>query len=473
MSLFPLAMPGALRLRSLQPLTDGDGICSLVYDVERAAVFEVPEDLKLYVAPALDTGNLDEELLGWLASADLLTAESAWDASGCEPGIPAGHPWFDAADPAQSPSLQYGGDEVHGWIDQPEAAAAIAAVERVFKRGRGSSRIKLHLDWTGNLPADGRLERVVMAAGSSAALAGQEVAFELVLDPEQVTAEVAGSLAAQPVHVRLRCGECDPEARRGTRFENRPWLLAEPALQLLLEQMAAAMPGWSRLTVQCILEGPARLIELWRWAGAAGVQSLDAIRLEDPGAGRGARAREYRQDLDAICEATCAELEAGRSPVEFQPLLRIVRRLRCSEAAVAAAAGCGDLAAPGGGRTLAGFESLDPRLLPEQLWRRLEGPARQGSPVPPCQACWARRVCNHSVYVASPLGKEDPRDPSRERCAFWSAEVEMAARLHHRLSQIDATQVWRFFADAPGAHPLSRPPWKPADDGEALSSKPS
>src|SRR5579864_9131060 len=156
--LFPCAMPGALRLRTLHPLIDGDGICSLVYDVERAAVFEVPEELKLYVAPALETGNLDEELLGWLASADLYTAESGWSWSGGEPGLPPRRGWLDAADPAHLPVPLAGGDEVHGWIDQPDAATAAAAVERVFRRGRGSSRIKLHLDWTGHVPPDGRLE---------------------------------------------------------------------------------------------------------------------------------------------------------------------------------------------------------------------------------------------------------------------------------------------------------------------------
>ena len=39
-----MPMPGALRLRALHPLIEGDGSCSLIYDLERAAVVEVPED---------------------------------------------------------------------------------------------------------------------------------------------------------------------------------------------------------------------------------------------------------------------------------------------------------------------------------------------------------------------------------------------------------------------------------------------
>jgi hypothetical protein len=487
---FGFALPGVSRFRTLQPLIDGDGACSLVYDVERAVVIEVPQELKHYVAPTLESGNLDEELVGWLTGSDLLTSEGSWGWSGLEPDTArldaaAAAPWDD-------------GEETHGWIDLQEAGAAIEALERVWKRAVGSPRIQLHLDWDGNLPAAGWLERVVADARRRAAATGQEVAFELALDPEQVTAAVAHQLAAHPVHVRLRCGECDPLARVGTCQENRPWLLAEPAVKLLLEQESRSHPAAAPpppaapplfllpllqatppppvpalLTVQCMLDGPARLIELWRWAKAIGVRRLDAIRLEESGAGRSgwpaARLREYRQDLYAIYEETCAELEAGRSPVEFQPLIRIVRRLRRREAAATLAGRGSELAVRGDGRPCARVESLDPRLLPEQLWMRLERPAAPDAPGLPCQSCWARQVCSHSAYVASPLGKEDPRDPSRERCAAWSAEVEMAVRLYHRLAQADAIQVMRFFGDAPGVH--AQGPQRSFFEG--MGSKPS
>lgn len=497
---FGFALPGLSRLRTLQPLIDGDGACSLVYDVERAVVIEVPEELKHYVAPALESGNLDEELVGWLTSSDLLTSEGSWGLSGFEP---------DAArrDAATAASWDDGddGEETHGWIDQQEAGAAIEAMASVWKRALGSPRIKLHLDWAGNFPAESWLEKVVADARRRAAAAGQEVAFELALAPEQVTVDVARRLADHPVHVRLRCGECDPLVRIGTCQENRPWLLAEPAVKLLLEQEArirsadasppppASPPHFllpllpappappvpplpALLTVQCMLDGPARLIELWRWAKAIGVRRLDAIRLEEGGTVRrsdcawpAARIREYRQDLYAIYEETCAELEAGGSPVEFQPLTRIVRRLRRREAAATRAGRGGELAVRGDGRPFARVESLDPRLLPEQLWMRLEGPSTPDAPGSRCQSCWARQVCSHSAYVASALGKEDPRDPSRERCAVWTAEVEMAVRLCHRLAQVDAIQVMRFLGEAAALHAQ----WPQRSLFEGLGAKPS
>ena len=69
-----IPMPGALRLRALHPLIDGDGSCSLIYDLERAAVLEVPAELQFHVAPALETGDWDEDLLSWLVNEDLVTA---------------------------------------------------------------------------------------------------------------------------------------------------------------------------------------------------------------------------------------------------------------------------------------------------------------------------------------------------------------------------------------------------------------
>ena len=51
----------------------------------------------------------------------------------------------------------------------------------------------------------------------------------------------------------------------------------------------------------------------------------------------------------------------------------------------------------------------------------------------------------------------------------------MAARLFHRLSQIDALEVRRLVADAPPAHPILRPAWGGGEAGaEKLSTtKPS
>jgi len=493
--MLPFPLP---RFRTLQPLIDGDGTCSLVYDAERATVVDVPEDLRFHVARALESGDLDEDLVGWLASEDLLTAESWEEWSGHATSTASQGGGADAAGRGLA-ALGLGGEEVHGWIDTAPERLALEELAMVFRRGCGSSRLKLHLDWVGTFPPDGLFEKVVAEARRRAAVAGQEVAFELALDADQVTPEVARRLAGQAVHVRLRCGESGPLGQAGTPHEHRPWLLAEPVVKLMLAHLPPAA-----LTVQCLLDGPSRLIELWRWAVAAGVRSLDVIRLEqlDGGAAAAPTAvpwlRAYAQDLAAIHDETCRELEAGRLPVDLQPLTRMVRRLmRHEPLAGMLGIGAGDeMLLEAGLGPYVGMESLDPRQLPELMWLRLEqrrdrdgrgggavGHASGGAGTSgtsgtsgaaaglsgregfegfesadhaggslPCKGCWARQVCGHSAFVASPLGGEDPREPSRERCAIWFAEVETAIRLYHRLGQIDALQVLRFLHGDPEIH---------------------
>jgi hypothetical protein len=70
-----LPLPGAARLRNVAPLTAGDGACPLLCDLERGTVVAVPTEFQLHVAQALETGDPDEALLGWLMSAGLWTAE--------------------------------------------------------------------------------------------------------------------------------------------------------------------------------------------------------------------------------------------------------------------------------------------------------------------------------------------------------------------------------------------------------------
>ena len=58
-------IPGLLRLRALQPLPDREGTCGLVYDLERAAVLEVPEELQLYCGIAVGYKDPDAAINRW------------------------------------------------------------------------------------------------------------------------------------------------------------------------------------------------------------------------------------------------------------------------------------------------------------------------------------------------------------------------------------------------------------------------
>lgn len=450
MQLTAMPMPGALRLRALHPLIDGDGSCSLIYDLERAAVVEVPEELQFHVAPALETGDLDEDLVGWLVAEDLLTSEG-WNGWREEPeavGTLETAGWWSVG------AIYRLDDTIHARIGQPDEASALQALEQVFKHSLGTGRVRLHLDWGGAFPGRGLLERIVIQSRRLAGLSLQDVSCDLSLDASEVTPGIAGFLADLPVHVRLRCGSfpgSDELIRLGGRVE--AWR-AEPAIRLLVGRLA------ERLTVSCVLDG-ARLLDLWEWAKRTGVRHLDAVRLEDAvfsGKPQPTRVREYRNDLLAVCDEMAGQLEAQSFPVDYKPLSRVVGRLRRSEPL--------DLY-PGDGFTafpVADLSRLDalgsPWMRETDFWtgfqEETEPAAFQDEAEPSCQGCWARHVCNQSSFVASGFEGDDPQEPSEERCALWKTEVEVALRFYHRLAHTDPTQVLRFFEES-SREPVSPP----------------
>lgn len=436
--------PGALRLRTLYPLIDGDGSCSLIYDLERAAVLDVPEDLQFYVATALERGDLDEDLLGWLVTEDLYTLERLADGA-------------DEADPdlgdATWSGLAMRDGEFHAQLEPASAEGVLAALDVAFKQGLGASRIALHLSWGGAFPGDELLSRIVVEATRRAACAHQEVRFELALDAWAVDQAVATFLAGYPLlHVRLHCGSF-PALAPGSALpgEDRIWSLAERGVHLL-SGMAA------RLTVQCVLVGSARLHDLWVWARRAGILHLDATRLEaaPPGSpvGSGSELRQYRGDLLAICDEVCAALEDGHTPMEYQPLTRTVRRLMRSEPLSMPSLDRGGFSArPQGGASAISPKESDLLLLTD-MWLGLdEGEAGDGTDLEtagggvPCTNCWARHICHHSLLATPAADCSDHREPAAERCACWRLEAEVALRLYHRLAQVDALEVRRLFEE--------------------------
>ncbi len=439
-----MPMPGALRLRALHPLIEGDGSCGLIYDLERAAVVEVPEELQFHVAPALETGDLDEALLGWLVNEDLMTGEGGlgWSEIAGAAGL-EGARWWNLG------AIYRLDDELHVRIDQAREETALEVVGFVFRQGVSASRVKLHLGWGGAFPGPALLERIVVEASRLASRLGQEIIFELTLDAREVTAARAAFLAGYAFQVRLLCGSypaplgsfyADLQGRRAA------WE-AETAVRLLLETLG------ERLTVHCVLDR-GRLLDLWEWAKRRGVRRLDAMVLEDAEVGDGAavpgRLREIRNDLLSVCDEMADELAAQRLPVDFKPLTRIVDRLMRSEPLDQA---YGEQASFPGLMPMADacppafLDSLDLRPLPElpdALGEELKGDDAGN----PCPGCWARHVCGHSGYVASPQDAEDTRAASEERCALWRTEVEVALRFYHRLAHTDPLQVRQLFDDS-------------------------
>lgn len=445
-----IPMPGALRLRALHPLIDGDGSCSLIYDLERAAVLEVPAELQFHVAPALETGDWDEDLLSWLVNEDLVTAEgwAGWD--GGEGATTADTGWWSLE------TVYRVDDEVHARIDQATEAEILDVLELAFKHTFSTSRVKLHLDWKGGFPGTGLLERVVVEASRLAGLTRQEVAYELTLDPPDVTPMVARFVTAYPFHVRLRCGSF-PERADGASIPLWRDRSVDEAVRLL-----RAHGLTERLTLHCTLAAGARLLDLWSWAKRAGARHLDAVRVE-PSPVDGVEAlvwmRQFRDDLQVMADEMGNDLESQELPLDFLPMTRIVRRLMRSEPMSRFEDQPGPapgLIAVADAYALPGVERLAPRLLTD-LWmggveewesEALLAEAGADKEDLPCRSCWARYVCSHSSLASSGLEGDDARVPSDVRCGIWKDEAEAALRLYHRMAHADPIQVLRLFEEA-------------------------
>lgn len=448
MNMSSIPMPGALRLRALHPLIDGDGSCSLIYDLERAAVLEVPPELQFHVAPALETGDWDEDLLGWLVQEDLITSEgwSRW--------------WSGEAAGATAPDTGWWSletvyrveDEVHARIDGTTPAEILEVLELAFKQNFAASRVKLHLDWKSGFPGVQLLDRIVVEATRLSSLSRLEVVYELTLDAADVTHELAFFVAQYPFRFRLRCG-LFPSAASGALA----WGRVDDAVRLLSAQGLT-----DRLTVHCMLAGDGRLRALWSWAKRWGVKHLDAVRLEASladGVEALAWAREFHEDLLTLGDEMGDDLEAQRLPIDFQPLTRIVRRLMKSEPVDRFDERTGT--APGlipvaDAYALSGVERLAPRILPD-VWmggvaereaESLLADTEVETDDFPCRSCWARYLCSHSSVAASGLDSDDVREPSEARCEIWQHEAETALRLYHRMAHADPLQVLRLFDEA-------------------------
>lgn len=381
-----MPMPGTLRWRALHPLIDEDGVCALIYDLERAAVLEVPEELQLHVAAALETGDPDDVLLSWMVGEDLITMD------GWQDWRPDGQPesWL----PGPGRLFRLDGEAAHVRIAALPEEAALRVLDLELRQAYGAHRVQVHLDWDGKLPGAGLVERIVAAAGRIAADAGQEVSFDLALDADQVTPAAALWLSSLPVHVRLRCGAFPGGAAAVVARETERALLF-----LWMEDLA------DRVTLAFTLAGNARLRDLWGWARRLGVRHLDAVRLPAGLPAGETWLRDFEADLRGIAEDVSRDLEARAVPVDFRPLTRIVRRLLQSE---------------------------------------LLGPLQEEGLTEACSGCWARRLCRNSAALVAEADAE-PRTP--ESCAVWRAEAEAALRLYHRLAQVEPLQVLRAFGE--------------------------
>jgi hypothetical protein len=303
-----IPIPGALRLRPLQPLVDADGSCPRVFDLERAAEVEVPQELRFHVAAALESGDFDEALLSWLVSAGLITSEGRQPAP-AEEGV--------LGERMPPRGLCHLDGELHARLDLRDEEGLAPALHLAFAEARGAGRVVLHLGCGGDFPSPSTLERVVVEAEQRAYEAGVRLLHELALAPRAVTAGIVRFIAETPLYLRL-AGEVPAAGTAG----GPAWAAAEKAAAQVLEGIP------DRLTFQAVLGPGSRLRDVRRWARERHLLHLDVLLLgAHPGGPAAAAVEDYRRDLLAAAEEFAADLAGDRPPIDLQPLSWMTRRL--------------------------------------------------------------------------------------------------------------------------------------------------
>ena len=405
-------MPGNRRLRIAHALPDGTGAWPVIYDLERGLLIEVPDEYQYHIHAVLETGELDDGLVGWLTSVDLWTVER-W----IEPAA-AGAGWGGGG--IGGVFVAGGAVHCHPGVAEPSAEVLAFPFETMAE-----APVVLHLTLQPGGAA--ALRRTVLTAAEHAASASRPLSFQLSGAAERLDDGIAGGIeelvAAHRFRVRLSCPPAGADGRLcrgGARLGERLARLAEVL--------------GPRLTVHARLGPRDRLGDLWRWAGALPLERLDAVktgeRPEGEHGARSAEAQEFRADLAAICEEMFEALGQHRPrPLLYEPVTRMVRRLAAGPPAPA---------------DEGGFLALvrDGRLIlcaPPPPGIRPAPPAAAEGALPaeePCGGCWARYLCAHSLYTGS---AEAPpaEEPREDRCELWRDEVTAALFFYRRLHEAD------------------------------------
>lgn len=426
-------IPGSLRWRTLVPVENRDGVCELVYDLERNSLVDVPEQFKYHIAVALDSGSPDEALLAWLASEDLLTSDRGHGAGAPEDGSDPGRDGSPTMAELSELSHAFGcvyfvENRAHCRLSDGSEQASLETLDCLLSPLSGVTYLTVHLDGEGGRLSFERLRRIVETTRARAESSGREISYELRLDADAVTDAVASFLGRHPVRVRVRCdGPPQPaEMIRG--------------LDRLLKHLG------DKLTVHAVLRD-AGLLPLWSWAKGLGLEHLHVTRLasRSPRTSLGTEVRAFRGELAEICDDMFDGLQTkGPRPLLYEPVMRVIRRLaRDNPSSPGSGAPCVGVVSHG--RVLPVFQGSSALSMPISAGRAEDGADpkahfgeedEQGCGFP-CHTCTARRLCGRGLAADPALSGIERLDIWGRHCDFWRAEVESGLLFYRRLQEAD------------------------------------
>lgn len=454
-----LAESSCLRIRDIHPIMDGSG-CSLLYDLERTFVIPVPENLREAIGAVFLGREEYNQARAWLLQEELLTAE---------PARKRADPPTLRLPPVTDVSLDLAGscnmacsycfeNAIHSRIGKMPDETVDAALDFAFKHAAGSGKLALHFGSGEPLLRFDRLARLVETANLRAGREGIRVNYELTTNATLVTEEIAEFLAANPFNVRVSC-DGPPEVHDVFR----PMAGGQPSYNRVAQGLGILLRHLpERVTVNTVVCGRTRLRQVWEWARSINVRHFHVIKVgaydERNINLRRSELNSFRRDLDDIAEAIFRDLEEGRSPMDYQPLTKVIRRLMIPEPITRF---CGVassyLGVAADGMVYPCFRHLglaeyhvgsvsDSSLRDDRRLAFLKHEAADVDSRPVCKGCWARYLCGGGCYADSVVYGPDRASPQAGHCPFWVLEIETAIRLYERLRSEDPTYCLRLFA---------------------------
>jgi uncharacterized protein len=437
---------GDRRLRLIHRLSDEDGVPRLIYDLERTFIIEVPATLVVSLEAALINGQINKDLREWLITEDLLTTSSEPGRTEAPTTIP---PKVTDVSIDMSGSCNLGcvycfENDIKSRIGPMTDETAMQSVAFAFKKSSGAPIVTLHFGSGEPLIRFDLLKKIVGEAKRLAFDSGQYVSFELTTNGSLVTKEIAEFFRDEPFNIRV---SCDGPPKHQNRF--RPLLGGQdsyPAVARGLRLFIEYLPD--RLTVNSVLSGSTRLIELWEWANRFGFRHYHVIKVgaftERDLNLQEKEINEFRNDLRAITDDMFSLLEAGRIPIDYQPITKIIRRLMIPQPVTRF---CGVastyLGVASNGKVYPCFRHLGVEeydlgdvqggVNDQKRIQFLRQEAANVDDRPICQDCWARYLCGGGCYADSTIYGPDKLKPQIHHCPFWRAEADASIRLYNRM----------------------------------------
>lgn len=462
MQLISISSAAKPRLRSIYPISEPDGSCVLLYDLERTFIFEVPAEFRRTIAQALLGSNFDDALGEWLRSEDLITNQdrTSW-AQGSQPSLPqVTDVSLDLSGSCNLSCVYCFEHDINSRIGPMSEATAMAAVEFAFNKSPSAREVVLHFGSGEPLLRFDLLQRVIAEAERRAALSGRQLRCELTTNATLVTTDIACFLRDHSFNVRV---SCDGPPALHNRF--RPFSRGRDSyaavlsgLRLLLEYLP------DRVTVNSVLSSGTRLSILWSWAKELRLRHFHVIKVgaySDRDVNlREAELKNFREDLSAICDDLFDDLAEDRIPIDYQPITKIVRRLMIPQPITRFCGVAGSyLGVAADGQVYPCFRHLGvSEYHLGNIWNGVDDTKRRSflgreaadvDSRPVCQNCWARYMCGGGCYADSTVYSADKLAPQAYHCPFWKTEIEIAIRFYKRLVQTDPLYCIRLFGDEP------------------------